>query len=211
MSRELLDSLPTGRSIFSMGQLVTGVSLNVPDVGGARAMQQTYMSTRGLTSANNIVQVEGLMINGLDGDGAVQQYINNAMVQEMSYQTAGAGADVSPGGIRVNIIPKDGGNGSTGRFRALERWRLASDNLTPAQGARPAFRDKMNTAYDFNVARAGNQARQLWFYGSAGSVGQLADCGHFYVRPARRRPACRRGRRLRHGVDDQKIKTPCSG
>ena len=51
-------------------------------------MQQTYMSTRGLTSANNIVQVDGLMINGLDGDGAVQQYINNAMVQEMSYQTA---------------------------------------------------------------------------------------------------------------------------
>ena len=59
--------------------------LNVPDVGGSRAMQQTYMSTRGLTSANNIVQIDGLMINGLDGDGAVQQYINNPMIQEMSY------------------------------------------------------------------------------------------------------------------------------
>lgn len=52
---------------------VLNAEMNVPDVGGSRAMQQTYMSTRGLTSANNIVSVDGLMINGLDGDGAVQQ------------------------------------------------------------------------------------------------------------------------------------------
>ena len=77
LDREALDALPTGRSIYSMAQLVPGVQLNQPDVGGSRAMQQTYMSTRGLTSANNIVQVDGMMINGLDGDGAVQQYINN--------------------------------------------------------------------------------------------------------------------------------------
>ena len=120
-----------------MGQLVTGVSLNAPDVGGSRAMQQTYMSTRGLTSANNIVQVDGLMINGLDGDGAVQQYINNAMVQEMSYQTAGAGADVSPGGVRVNIIPRDGGNQFTGSFfGAWSDGAWQSDNLTPELQAR---------------------------------------------------------------------------
>jgi uncharacterized surface anchored protein len=45
LDREALDALPTGRSIFSMGQLVTGVNLNQPDVGGSRAMQQTYRST----------------------------------------------------------------------------------------------------------------------------------------------------------------------
>ncbi len=116
LDREALDALPTGRSIYSMAQLVPGVQLNQPDVGGSRAMQQTYMSTRGLTSANNIVQVDGMMINGLDGDGAVQQYINNAFIQEMTYQTAGAGADVSPGGVRVNIVPRDGGNEFHGSF-----------------------------------------------------------------------------------------------
>src|SRR5687767_4851362 len=116
LTRETLDALPTGRSIFSMAQLVTGVNLNQPDVGGSRAMQQTYMSTRGLTSANNIVQVDGKTINGLDGDGAVQQYINNSFIQEMTYQTAGAGADISPGGVRVNIVAKDGGNSFSGSF-----------------------------------------------------------------------------------------------
>src|SRR5687767_7057160 len=116
LSRDVLDAVPTGRTIYGMSQLVTGVALNVPDVGGSRAMQQTYMSTRGLTSANNIVQIDGLMINGLDGDGAVQQYINNQMIQEMSYTTAGAGADISPGGVRVNIVAKDGGNSFSGSF-----------------------------------------------------------------------------------------------
>ena len=116
LSRDVLDAIPSGRTIYAMSQLVTGVALNTPDVGGSRAMQQAYMSTRGLTSANNIVQIDGLMINGLDGDGAVQQYINNQMIQEMSYTTAGAGADVSPGGVRVNVVMKDGGNQHSGSF-----------------------------------------------------------------------------------------------
>src|SRR5262245_51480014 len=116
LSREVLDAVPTGRTIYAMSQLVTGVALNAPDVGGARAMQQSYMSTRGLTSANNMVQIDGLMINGLDGDGAVQQYINNQMIQEMTYTTAGAGADVSPGGVRVNVVMRDGGNQFNGAF-----------------------------------------------------------------------------------------------
>ena len=84
MTAEILEQVPTGRTIQALAQLVSGVSLNVPDVGGSRAMQQTYMSTRGLTSANNIVTVDGLMVNGLDGDGAVQQYFNQAMMEEMS-------------------------------------------------------------------------------------------------------------------------------
>jgi len=61
MTAEILEQVPTGRSIQALAQLVSGVSLNVPDVGGSRAMQQSYMSTRGLTSANNIVTVDGLI------------------------------------------------------------------------------------------------------------------------------------------------------
>lgn len=212
MSREVLDALPTGRSIFSMGQLVTGVNLNVPDVGGARAMQQTYMSTRGLTSANNIVQVDGLMINGLDGDGAVQQYINNAMVQEMSYQTAGAGADVSPGGIRVSIVPKDGGNRFTGSFfGAWSDGGWQSNNLTTElenRGLRAV--DKIVKIYDFNFGQGGPIKRdKLWFYGSLRKWGVDAPIAStFYVPPGGTQAACEAGTiSCEQGVDDQKIKS----
>src|SRR5436190_5567102 len=88
LNREALDAIPTGRTIQGMGQLITGVSLNIPDVGGSRAMQQTYMSTHGLGASQTTVQVDGLMVNGLDGDGAVQNYFNSSMSQEMVYTTS---------------------------------------------------------------------------------------------------------------------------
>ena len=91
LNRDALDAIPTGRTIQGMGQLITGVSLNIPDVGGSRAMQQTYMSTHGLGASQTTVQVDGLLVNGLDGDGAVQNYFNSSMSQEMVYTTSGAG------------------------------------------------------------------------------------------------------------------------
>jgi hypothetical protein len=212
LSREALDAIPSGRSIFAMGQLITGVSLNVPDVGGSRAMQQTYMSTRGLTSANNIVQVDGMMINGLDGDGAVQQYINNAMVQEMSYQTAGAGADVSPGGIRVNIIPRDGGNRFSGAFfSAWSDGRWQSDNLTSelvTRGLRAA--DRIEHIYDFNVSEGGPIRRdKIWFFASARKWSVNAPIADtFYVPAGATQADCQQGRiSCEQGIDDQKIKS----
>src|SRR3981081_3177873 len=47
LTRDVLDAVPTGRTIQGMGQLITGGGLNLPDVGGSRAMQQTYMSAHG--------------------------------------------------------------------------------------------------------------------------------------------------------------------
>ncbi len=85
LDREAIDAIPTGRSIQGLAQLVVGVNLNLPDTGGARAMQQTYMSTHGMTTANTTVLVDGQMTNGLQSDGAVQSYYNDAMNSEVSY------------------------------------------------------------------------------------------------------------------------------
>jgi hypothetical protein len=212
LTRDALDALPTGRSIYSMAQLVPGVNLNQPDVGGSRAMQQTYMSTRGLTSANNIVQVDGLMINGLDGDGAVQQYINNAFVQEMTYQTAGAGADVSPGGVRVNIVPRDGGNQFSGSFfGAWSDGAWQSNNLSDelrSAGLRSV--DRIDKIWDFNFGIGGPVFRdKLWFYGSARHWGVHSPIADTYLVPTGSLPAdCQAGRiSCEQGIDDQQIKS----
>src|SRR4029078_3543190 len=114
-----------------MGQLITGVSLNIPDVGGSRAMQQTYMSTHGLGASQTTVQVDGLIVDGITGDGAVQNYFNSSMSQEMVYTTSGAAADVSGGGVRLNMIPRDGGNTYAGSvFGGYQTKGFQTDNLT---------------------------------------------------------------------------------
>jgi hypothetical protein len=38
-------------------------------------------------------------------DGQVQAYFSDAANAEVTYQTSGAGADVSGGGVRINMIP----------------------------------------------------------------------------------------------------------
>jgi hypothetical protein len=210
LSRDVLDAVPSGRTIYAMSQLVTGVALNTPDVGGSRMMQQAYMSTRGLTSANNIVQIDGLMINGLDGDGAVQQYVNNQMIQEMSYTTAGAGADVSPGGVRVNIVMKDGGNQHSGTFfGAWNDGSWQSDNHSDelrALGLRAV--DKIKKVYEFSGGFGGPIKRdKLWYFAAgrlSGVHAPIADT--FYVPQGRTQADCQAGRvECEQGIDDQYI------
>ena len=41
----------------------------------------------------------------------------------MSYQTAGIGAETSSGGVRLNMIPREGGNRFSGDFKAVEPSR----------------------------------------------------------------------------------------
>ena len=71
-------AVPTAGTIQGLGQLVVGVTLNVPDVGGSRAMQQTYFAVRGQGGAQTVVLVDGMMTNGMMGDGAVQAYHNES-------------------------------------------------------------------------------------------------------------------------------------
>ncbi len=121
LDRELIDAVPTGRTIQGMGQLIVGVNLNLPDTGGARGMQQTYMSTHGMSTANTTVLIDGMMVNGLQADGAVQSYFNDAMNAEVSYQTSAVGAETSSGGVRLNMIPREGGNRWSGDFKMAVR------------------------------------------------------------------------------------------
>ena len=170
LNREALDAIPTGRTIQGMGQLITGVSLNIPDVGGSRAMQQTYMSTHGLGASQTTVQVDGLMVNGLDGDGAVQNYFNSSMSQEMVYTTSGAGTDVSGGGVRLNMIPRDGGNKMNGSvFSGYQDQNFQSDNLTSDLKARGLKTpDGIDKLWNVEGALGGPIKKdKVWFFGSA--------------------------------------------
>ena len=167
LDREKIDVLPSGRMIQSIGQLVPGVNLSLPDVGGARAMQQTYMNTHGMTASNNTVLVDGMIINGLQTDGAVQAYTNEAMSQEMSYQTSGISAETSAGGVRLNLIPREGGNRFSGDFRYSIRdgdWQ--SSNLTQRHiDAGLAAGNAIDRIIDVTFSQGGPIKKdKLWFF-----------------------------------------------
>ncbi len=170
LNRETLDAIPTGRTIQGMGQLITGISLNQPDIGGSKAMQQTYMSGHGAGASQTTVQVDGLMVNGLDVDGAVQNYFNSSMSQEMVYTTSGASADVSGGGVRLNMIPRDGGNLVSGSlFLGYQNESFQGNNVTDdliARGVRTA--DGIGKLANIEGAFGGPIKKdKVWYFVSA--------------------------------------------
>jgi len=169
LSREVLDAVPTAHTIQGVGQLVVGVTLTAPDVGGSQAMQQTYFTVHGLGAAQTSLMMDGMIINGLQGDGAIQTYTNDAGNQEMVYQTGGGTVDSPTGGVKINMIPKEGGNRFSGSlFQGYETTKMQGNNLTDflqANGLKSV--DKIGTYNDTNFTVGGPIKKDsLWFFGS---------------------------------------------
>jgi hypothetical protein len=173
LSRDVLDAVPNAHTLQSVGQLVVGVTLTAPDVGGSQAMQQTYFTVHGAGAAQTAVLMDGMIINGLQGDGAIQSYMNDAGSQEMVYQTGGGAADSTSGGVRINLIPKEGGNTLHGSlFAGIERsggFPGQSDNLSSflaSSGVRTL--DKIGLYRDIDGTLGGPIAKdKLWYFTSA--------------------------------------------
>src|SRR5262252_5795586 len=184
LSREVLDAVPTAHTIQGVGQLVVGVTLTAPDVGGSQAMQQTYFTVHGLGAAQTSLMMDGMIINGLQGDGAIQTYTNDAGNQEMVYQTGGGTVDSPTGGVKINMIPKEGGNRFSGSlFQGYESTSMQSDNLTSRlAGLGVKSVDKIGTYNDTNGTFGGPIAKdKLWFFGSVRFFTVNRPIGSTYV------------------------------
>src|SRR5580765_5191416 len=153
LNRELLDSLPTGRNYSGLAALMPGVKMSNTDVGGNQQMEQIYMRVHGSRQTDTTVQVDGMQLNSLMNDGQVQAYYSDAANAEVSYSTSGGGADVSAGGLKINMIPKEGGNRTSGSVFAggiREEW----------QGG-----NTVNHVSDYNGAIGGPiRQERLWYF-----------------------------------------------
>ena len=217
LTRDVLSAVPTAGTIQGLGQLVVGVTLNVPDVGGSRAMQQTYFAVRGQGGAQTVVLVDGLMTNGLMGDGAVQAYHNETMTQEAVYQTAGGNAETLTGGVNMNLIPKDGGNQWRGAFKGYKSpaaWQ--GDNFTDelrAMGVTGV--DKISNFYEWNVEQGGPIIRnKLWVFGAFRKARYDRPIANTFIIPAGQNvpqafAACQRNPdSCEQGISDEKMDNP---
>jgi hypothetical protein len=130
-------------------------------------MQQTYMAVHGSDRRDNAIQVDGMSVNGIEGDGAIQNYFNQDMFEEMSYQTSALGAEVQSSGVRLNMIPKDGSNtfrGSVFLSHTPGAWQ--SNNFTQDL-ARAGLRapNRVERIFDQNVGVGGPiKLNRIWFY-----------------------------------------------
>lgn len=170
LNRELLDAIPTARTTQSAAQLVPGIVLSVPDVGGSTALQQSYISSHSMAGNQTVVMLDGIQFNGMCGDGQVQSYANNQNFDQIVFQTSGAGADVASGGAVQNMIARRGGNewhGSIAVMGSNGSWQsnnLTTDLITRGLG-KP---NKLSSSYDFEGGVGGKIVQdKVWFFGGA--------------------------------------------
>ena len=99
LTRETQEAIPTGGSLWNYAALVPGVKPIRPDVGGSRAMQQSWMFGRGASSRQTTLEVDGMTLNTFLDDGRVKPYNNPQMTQEMSVSTNAMNAETGHGGV----------------------------------------------------------------------------------------------------------------
>jgi len=168
MSRERLDTIPTGKDPFAVGQLIAGVTTNTPDVGGTQVMQQPTLQVHGSSNNDNVFMVDSVQIQHIGfGGNQTGFYFNDGLMEEISYQTSSLPAEAPVGGVQINMIPRDGGNTFHGSvFSTGANEHMQSDNLSDdlvALGFKK--QNRVQSVYDVNVTLGGPVKRdRLWFF-----------------------------------------------
>ena len=181
LTREIIDSIPAPRNMQALGGLTPGIVLRNgaganPDVGGSQQMEQTYITGHGSNANQTTVLLDGMNINTNYLDGTIQNYVDNGIIQEATYQTSGVNAEYSAGGVLVNQIPKDGGNsfhgdaflGYTGQGTPWQASNLSKslEDRFAAFNARPSV-NAIVFIKDYNVTVGGPIIKnKLWFLSS---------------------------------------------
>jgi hypothetical protein len=182
MNRETLDSLPTARSYLSTGTVVPTVKTTRPDMGGINVGQGAYLSSRGKASNDSAIEIDGLDVrisNGISQSG----YNNFAMVQDVSYQTSAISADSAAGGIRINMIPREGGNLYRGDVYVGGSNGWQANNITPELKAHGLpTPDSLKYLVDINPSFGGPIVKdKFWFFLSGRYTEvQVAPAGAHY-------------------------------
>jgi hypothetical protein len=169
LSRQVLDSVITARNTWTQASLVAGVTMSGTDVGGTRATNDLLLEAHGASARHTAISVDGLKINTMRADGAEQMYYQDSSNEEFSVQTGGGNAEAQAGGIRLNMIPKEGGNqfsggfymgGSNGAWQADNFTQRLKDTGLTSVG-------KAAKIWDYSATIGGPILRdRLWFHES---------------------------------------------
>jgi hypothetical protein len=174
IDREVIDSIPSGKSISGYGLLIPGMaggeSWGTPlghDMGGMSVQSRQRMFIHGGNHED-----QQLEINGLDVGDALSQGVNLAFfpdtnMEEMAFQYSGHAADVETGGVRVNMIPKEGGNAFSGQFfTTFTHKNLQANNLDEQQiAAGLRHPNLVDQVWSINPNAGGPIVKdRLWFF-----------------------------------------------
>ena len=174
---QVIEAIPAGRSHINMVVLIPGLAASQPgrgalaDVGGTNNLQNTQFSIHGGRTSDTRLQLDGVRLGNVLSPGEFSNFVpDTSATQEVAVDFAAVSAEQPFGGLRIDIIPREGGNTFRGTVFATgvnSAWQTSNltDELRNRGLPEP---NEMKKAYDINPSIGGPILREkLWFYSSA--------------------------------------------
>lgn len=169
LDQEVLESIPANRTPAFMASLMSGVTRTRHDVGGVTGDGSAAgdLNVRGVTGDARVI-VAG--VPNLTGGGGPHGAYNLGPYQEVAVDTGSVGAEHSEAGVRMTLIPKDGGNVFRGSFLfAFANDSMEGTNLSQDlkdRGLRTP--DSIKQLLDVNPSFGGPiRQNKVWFHATA--------------------------------------------
>ena len=186
IDHDVIDAIPTGRLPTQLAVLIPGVSnagnigfngMTAQDVGGAGGDQNVSLTAHGGRGSDQRITQNGLALAGSFRPDTDMTYSPNlGATQEVSIDISGVSAEAAEGGVRINLIPKEGGNTFRGiTFASFANESMASSNFTDDLKARGfTTPNAIKKVAEVNPGFGGPILKdKLWFF-TSGRV-QVAD------------------------------------
>ena len=127
IDREVIDSIPTGKSHQSYALLTPGMSSSASfgtsanqDSGGTTAQTMGALDIHGSQPRDGQTNINAMNVSNAFSAGGGQMFgtVSDGAMEELSIEVAGHAAEASLGGVNVNLIPREGANQFSAAFFA---------------------------------------------------------------------------------------------
>ena len=133
LSADTIDALPSARNYVTLARMIPSAVYNGTDVGGSN-LQLVGGSVRihGSRDQDQRVTLNGINTMTLQAGGNIGGQIPDVgSASEVTVDHTAVSAELPTGGVRINFIPRDGGNKfAAATFFTFSNGALASDNFT---------------------------------------------------------------------------------
>src|ERR1043166_2393761 len=169
LDHEILQAVPTSRTIFGATTVLPGMTMGRQDPGGLNAATSTGMSAHGANNYN--LNYYGVTADTPQNYGSMY-YMDFGSAEEISVDTAGGGAEGGGGaGGELNVIPKSGGNNLKGSaswsITGKGYWdHFTGNNITDDLRKQGVTDPTLRNLNDTNTSFGGPFIKdRLWWFG----------------------------------------------
>ncbi len=185
LDHDLVQNLPSSRQYFTLARLAPATSGGGSDVGGSAGIADVGMSltVHGSKAVDQRIMLNGVSIMTLQAGGNIGgQQPDGGSAAEITVDTSSLSAEQATGGVRINFIPKDGGNTfANSTFFTFANQSMQGNNYTDAlKAAGLATPTQIDYNWDLNESLGGPIRKdKAWFWFSTRFNRSAAFAGIF--------------------------------